>query len=92
MTGAPSREALTATLLETVLAAIQQLPRVQAFPRPVSIVFGAEDRTLNTSAANSFHEHFPDSTLQLIMGGAGHNVQLDAHERVIEAILKAAGR
>ena len=59
------------------------------YDRPVSIIFGAEDPTLNIATANAFHEIFPNSTLELI-DGDNHYVQYDAHERVAELIQAAA--
>lgn len=83
--------ALTATLGPTVMARASNVPRMQAFPRPVTIAFGAEDPYLNVATAEGFAQAFPNAELSLIEGG-GHYVQLDRPQRVAAAILETIRR
>ena len=81
---------LTETLLENVIARAANVPRMQVFPRPVTVAFGEEDPYLNPTVARAFDAIFPDSRLQLVRG-AGHYVQLDkpSQSRVYDAINEA---
>jgi haloalkane dehalogenase len=67
-------------------ASLSVEPRLKAFGRPVDIVFGAEDRYLNTGVAQEFHRLFPHSELHLI-SHAAHYVQLDEPAEVAARIL-----
>lgn len=86
-----SREVLASMLLDEILERIPIVPRMERYDRPVFIVFGAEDPNLNEAPANAFAETFPNATLELIEG-AGHYVQMDASERVVEVVRDAATR
>jgi pimeloyl-ACP methyl ester carboxylesterase len=62
------------------------IPRLRAFRRPVRIIFGDADVSLNKSVAQTFHELLPESELFLIPG-AQHSVQLDEPAEVARLIL-----
>jgi haloalkane dehalogenase len=85
----PSLFGLTETLVETVVQRRTNVPRMQSFPKPVSIAFGADDPYLNPIVAQAFHDVFPGSRLELIEA-AGHYVQLDQPERIVQVIRAAA--
>ncbi|HKB37908.1 MAG TPA: alpha/beta hydrolase, partial [Gemmataceae bacterium] len=59
---------------------------LRKFRRPVRIIFGDADRSLNSGVARTFHELLPESELFLIPG-AQHFVQLDEPEKVARLIL-----
>jgi pimeloyl-ACP methyl ester carboxylesterase len=80
---------LTATLLVTARDRAANVPRMQAYPRPVLVAFGADDPFLNPTVARGFAAVFPGSRLELIRD-AGHYVQLDQPGRVAELIRAAA--
>jgi pimeloyl-ACP methyl ester carboxylesterase len=75
-------------LLPTVVSRRRSIDRLRGFPRPVRIIFGADDRYLNPRVARTFHRWFPRSDLCLL-SGARHYVQIDAPERVAELLLTA---
>jgi pimeloyl-ACP methyl ester carboxylesterase len=77
---------LNEDLSPTVRSRTQMIPKLKEFRRPVRIIFGDADYTLNSGVARTFHEFFPGSELFLIPG-ARHFVQLDEPERVAELIL-----
>src|SRR6266702_4534049 len=56
---------LNEDLLFTVRDRTKRIPQMQAFQRPVRIIFGAKDRYLNRGVARRFHELFPTSDLFL---------------------------
>jgi pimeloyl-ACP methyl ester carboxylesterase len=62
------------------------IPKMKEFSRPVRIIFGDADTSLNSGVARTFHEFFPGSELFLIPG-AQHFVQLDEPEEVARLIL-----
>src|SRR5215468_1565781 len=64
----------------------QKIPRLREFKRPVRIIFGDADYTLNSGVARTFHEFLPESELFLIPS-ARHFVQLDEPEQVAGLIL-----
>jgi pimeloyl-ACP methyl ester carboxylesterase len=64
----------------------EKIPRLREFRRPVRIIFGDADYTLNSGVARTFHELLPESDLFLIPG-ARHFVQLDEPEQVSRLIL-----
>jgi len=76
--------------LQAVLARNANLARMEAFAKPVSIVFGAEDPFLNEAVAQGFATAFPHAKLQLVPS-AGHYVQLDKPDAVVDAIRAATG-
>jgi pimeloyl-ACP methyl ester carboxylesterase len=80
---------LTATLLPMVRDRAANIPRMQAFAPPVTVAFGADDPYLNPAVARGLASVFPGSRLELIEH-AGHYVQLDRSDAVIEAIRGAA--
>jgi pimeloyl-ACP methyl ester carboxylesterase len=80
---------LTATLLQASRDRLANVPRMQAFPRPVAVTFGADDPYLNTAVATAFASTFSRSRLELV-ARAGHYVQLDQPEAVVAAIEGAA--
>ncbi len=79
---------LTETLLENTAARLANVPRMQAFSRPVTVAFGADDPYLNPTVARAFAATFPGSRLELIQR-AGHYVQLDQPGRVVELVRAA---
>ena len=56
----------------------------------MAVAFGAADPFLNEAVARAFAEVFPRSTLELVPS-AGHYVQLDRPDPIVEAIRAAAG-
>ena len=64
----------------------KMIPQMNAFRRPVRIIFGASDPYLNVGVARRFHELFPTSDLFLVPG-AHHYVQIDEPEEVARLIL-----
>ena len=77
---------LNEDLLFTVRDRTKRIPQMNAFRRPVRIIFGASDPYLNTGVAKRFHELFPTSDLFLVPG-AHHYVQIDEPEEVARLIL-----
>jgi pimeloyl-ACP methyl ester carboxylesterase len=77
---------LNVDLLPMVRSHNEMIPRLKEFRRPVRIIFGDADRSLNSGVARTFHELFPGSELFLIPG-AQHFVQLDEPEQVARLIL-----
>ena len=70
----------------TVRDRTRMIPQMNAFRRPVRIIFGASDPYLNGGVAKRFHELFPTSDLFLIPD-AHHYVQVDEPEKVAQLIL-----
>jgi pimeloyl-ACP methyl ester carboxylesterase len=85
-TARPAFWALNDDLLRTTISRRRSIPQVQAFDRPVRIVFGAADPYLNRGVANRFHELFKGSEL-FLLEGARHYVQVDEPEQVARLIL-----
>src|SRR5262244_3556997 len=81
---------LNEDLLPMVRSRTQMIPKLKEFRRPVRIIFGDADPSLNKGVARSFHELLPGSELFLIPG-ARHFVQLDEPEQVARLILAMAG-
>jgi pimeloyl-ACP methyl ester carboxylesterase len=81
---------LNKDLLPTVQSRMQMIPKLKEFRRPVRIIFGDADPSLNSGVARTFHEFFPGSELFLIPG-AQHFVQLDEPEQVARLILAMPG-
>jgi pimeloyl-ACP methyl ester carboxylesterase len=77
---------LNEDLLPAVRSRTDRIPRLKEFRRPVRIIFGDADRSLNRGVARTFHELLPGSELFLIPG-AQHFVQLDEPEQVARLIL-----
>jgi pimeloyl-ACP methyl ester carboxylesterase len=77
---------LNVDLLPAVRSRNEMIPRLKEFRRPVRIIFGDADYTLNSGVARTFHEFLPRSELFLIPG-ARHFVQLDEPEQVARLIL-----
>lgn len=77
---------LNEDLLSAVRSRNANIPRLQGFRRPVRIIFGDADPSLNVGVARAFHEFFPESELILIPG-ARHFVQLDEPEQVARLLL-----
>jgi len=85
----PSRPAfwrLNDDLLGAVLTRRRRIPEMRRFARPVRIIFGARDQTLNPRIARNFAALFPHSDLHLL-DDAGHFVQVDEPQRVADLIL-----
>jgi haloalkane dehalogenase len=70
----------------TVRDRTKMIPQMNAFRRPVRIIFGASDPYLNVGVAKRFHELFPTSELFLVPG-AHHYVQIDEPEQVAHLLL-----
>jgi pimeloyl-ACP methyl ester carboxylesterase len=81
---------LNVDLLSSVRSRNQMMPRLREFRRPVRIIFGDADPSLNSGVARTFHELLPGSELFLIPG-AQHFVQLDEPEQVARLILTMPG-
>jgi haloalkane dehalogenase len=81
---------LNEDLLPMVQSRTQMIPKLKEFRRPVRIIFGDADPSLNSGVARSFHEFLPGSELFLIPG-ARHFVQLDEPEQVARLILAMSG-
>jgi pimeloyl-ACP methyl ester carboxylesterase len=77
---------LNEDLFSTVRDRSKMIPQMQAFRRPVRIIFGAKDPYLNRGVAQRFHELFPTSDLFLIPD-ANHFVQIDEPEQVAHLLL-----
>ncbi len=77
---------LNEDLLFTVRDRTKMTPQMNAFRRPVRIIFGASDPYLNVGVARKFHELFPTSEL-FLLPGAHHYVQIDEPEEVARLIL-----
>lgn len=77
---------LNEDLLSTVRDRTKRIPQMQAFSRPVRIIFGARDPYLNAGVARRFHELFPTSEL-FLLPGANHFVQIDEPEEVARLLL-----
>jgi pimeloyl-ACP methyl ester carboxylesterase len=77
---------LNEDLLSAVRSRNEMIPRLKEFRRPVRIIFGDADPSLNSGVARTFHELLPGSELFLIPG-AQHFVQLDEPEQVARLIL-----
>jgi haloalkane dehalogenase len=85
----PARPAfwrLNDDLLGTVLTRRRRIPQLRRFARPVRIIFGARDRTLNPRVARNFAALFPHSDLHLLES-AGHFVQVDQPQQVADLII-----
>src|SRR6266496_4522991 len=70
----------------TVRDRTKRIPQMNAFNRPVRIIFGESDPYLNAGVARRFHDLFPTSDLFLVPG-ARHYVQIDEPEAVARLIL-----
>jgi pimeloyl-ACP methyl ester carboxylesterase len=81
---------LNVDLLPPVRSRNAMIPKLKEFRRPVRIIFGDADPSLNKGVAQSFHELFPESELFLIPG-AEHFVQLDEPQEVARLILTMPG-
>jgi haloalkane dehalogenase len=77
---------LNVDLLSMLRDRTKRIPQMNAFSRPVRIIFGASDPYLNVGVARRFHELFPTSELFLVPG-AYHFVQIDEPEQVAHLIL-----
>jgi len=77
---------LNEDLRTAVRSRTKMIPRLKEFKRPVRIIFGDADPSLNSGVARTFHEFFPGSEL-FLLPGAQHFVQLDEPQRVAELIL-----
>ena len=80
---------LNEDLLFTVRDRTKRIPQMQAFQRPVRIIFGAKDRYLNRGVARRFHELFPTSDL-FLLPDANHFVQIDEPEEVAHLLLSVS--
>jgi pimeloyl-ACP methyl ester carboxylesterase len=77
---------LNEDLRTAVRSRTRMIPKLKEFKRPVRIIFGDADPSLNSGVARTFHEFFPGSEL-FLLPGAQHFVQLDEPRRVAELIL-----
>jgi hypothetical protein len=57
---------LNEDLLPTVQSRTRMIPKLKEFRRPVRIIFGDADPSLNSGVARTFHELLPGSELFLI--------------------------
>jgi haloalkane dehalogenase len=81
----PAFVSLNRDLIPASLANAARVPELNAFQRPVRIVFGARDPYLNRGIAESFNELLPTSDLFLLP--ARHYVQVDRPRRVAQLLL-----
>src|SRR5215510_15944840 len=81
---------LNEDLLPSVRSRTEKIPRLREFRRPVRIIFGDADPSLNSGVARTFHKFLPGSELFLIPG-ARLFVQLDEPEQVARLILAMPG-
>ena len=81
---------LNEDLRSMVRSRTKMIPKLREFRRPVRIIFGDADPSLNSGVARTFHEFLPGSELFLIPG-ARHFVQLDEPEQVARLILAMPG-
>ncbi len=84
----PAFFGLNAVLFDEVRRRRAATPRLKAFPRPVRIVFGADDPYLNVGVAREFGDLFPNSEV-FAVEAASHYVQLDQADKVAKLILAA---
>jgi haloalkane dehalogenase len=63
----------------------QAVPKMRAFDKPVQIIFGENDPSLNPGVAADFQKVFKNSKLTMIKD-AGHYVQLDKPEAIADLI------
>ncbi len=84
----PAFFGLNAVLRQAIADRARNLPRMAKFKPPVLIVFGADDRSLNSGVAREFDDIFPNSSLHLVKK-ACHYVQLDAPAAVAKFVLEA---
>jgi haloalkane dehalogenase len=82
----PAFFTLNNDLLGTVRSRAGAEPEMRAFGRPVRIIFGEADPSLNAGVARDFHEKFPGSEL-FLLPTARHFPQLDEPEEVARLIL-----
>ena len=82
----PAFFALNIDLLGTVRSRAGAEPEMRAFGRPVRIIFGEADPSLNAGVARDFHEKFQGSEL-FLLPTARHFPQLDEPEEVARLIL-----
>jgi pimeloyl-ACP methyl ester carboxylesterase len=81
---------LNVDLRPTVRSRTRMIPRMKEFTRPVRIIFGDADPSLNSGVARTFHEYLPESEL-FLLSGAQHFVQLDEPQQVARLILAMPG-
>jgi hypothetical protein len=81
---------LNEDLLPMIRSRTQMIPKLKEFRRPVRIIFGDADPSLNSGVARTFHEFLPGSEL-FVIPGAQHFVQLDEPEQVAGLILGMPG-
>ncbi len=74
-------------LLEEVANRKSRIPEMRNFSKPVTIIFGKEDKYLNSEVAQEFHDIFKNTKLHLIKGGC-HYVQMDKPQSVARFILE----
>jgi haloalkane dehalogenase len=84
----PAFFSLNEDLLPTIRSRTKIAFRLEEFPRPVRIIFGASDPYLNQGVAQKFHQLFPASEL-FLLPTARHFVQMDEPEEVARLILKS---
>ena len=77
---------LNQDLPSAVASGTAAIPRLRRFTRPVRIVFGAADPSLNAGVAQRFHALFPTSEL-FLLPGARHYVQLDEPRQVARLLV-----
>src|SRR5262249_25006919 len=77
---------LNVDLLPAVRSHNDMIPRLKEFRRPVRIIFGDADPSLNAGVARTFPEFFPESYLSLLPGPKP-SAQLDEPEQLGRLIL-----
>ena len=76
----------TSVLWPEIAERDKNVQRMQAFKKPVWVIFGADDPYLNSGVAQEFARIFPNSSLNLL-SQAGHYVQLDRGDEVGRILL-----
>jgi pimeloyl-ACP methyl ester carboxylesterase len=77
---------LAGRLYDEITARAPAIPRMQAFQRPVSVAFGADDPYLGLAMAADFAAQFPHAR-RVDLPAANHYVQLDRPADVARVIL-----
>ena len=77
---------LNKDLLPTIKRSTKNLPKLKNFEKKVQIIFGENDKYLNSNVANNFHKLFKNSTLHLVKN-AKHFVQFDQPKLISELII-----
>ncbi len=87
---APAFASLTRELHDSLEANARRAPKLSAFRRPVSLIWGASDPYVNTGVAEHLAGLFPHAQLTLL--DLGHWPQIDGPEEVAKSLLALRDR